>query len=91
MIKCPQCSEPTFSFWKKFCIGPLRTVKCKACKRKVGVSVEAWLAVSFQIAGLVLALYVVDSIPVKILAFSTGVGLCIYLYAVKVTLVARSE
>jgi len=39
MYECPWCREKTFSFWQKQGLGPTHTLKCGACKRRVGIDV----------------------------------------------------
>jgi hypothetical protein len=89
-IKCPHCSEDTFSFWGKLCIGPARTVKCKGCGQTVGVSTSAWVAVLIGTAGFAGGL-LFDVVPIKVIVFILGWGICAYLYAHHVSLVAKSK
>src|SRR6059036_3011458 len=37
MYACPWCREKSFSFWQKQGLGPIRTIKCGACGRRVGI------------------------------------------------------
>jgi len=35
--KCPNCNEPTISFWTKQFLGPARSIRCRNCEAKISV------------------------------------------------------
>jgi len=37
MYNCPACGNPTFSFWQKQFLGPLRKIECQSCGVAVSV------------------------------------------------------
>ena len=87
---CPHCGERTFSLWRRFGIGPARTVRCSSCGGRVGVSPVAWLAVVLiGFAGFALAS---APNPGDRLTVGVGcVGLAVYLYAQVVSLVPKDR
>ena len=34
---CPNCHEPTISFWRKQFLGPARTIRCSNCSARISV------------------------------------------------------
>lgn len=38
MYECPWCERKSFSFWQKQSLGPIGTMKCSNCTRRVSVS-----------------------------------------------------
>ena len=84
--QCPHCKEPTFSFFSRFNIGPVRTVECTACHKPVGVSGSSWLAILIMLGGLIGSTFIRDDLTKFTVAFAS-VGLGAFLYAVIVNLV----
>jgi len=37
MYECPWCRRKTFSFWQKQSLGPVHTIACGGCARRVSV------------------------------------------------------
>ena len=37
MFECPNCKEKTIKKWSKFCLGPVRSVRCDSCGKKVSI------------------------------------------------------
>lgn len=35
---CPNCDEPTISYWRKQFLGPARSIRCSSCNAKISVS-----------------------------------------------------
>ncbi len=37
MFECPNCKEKTIKKWSKFCLGPVRSIKCDCCGKKISI------------------------------------------------------
>ena len=35
MVKCPYCSRPAMTLWRKSALGPGRVVRCQSCGKKI--------------------------------------------------------
>jgi len=84
MSQCPHCGTASFHFLRKWSIGPVKTVRCRACGKKVGVSKIAWLAVGCGAIG-VLGGLAVESFYLPLV----GVGLSALIYYAFVSLVPK--
>jgi cytochrome b subunit of formate dehydrogenase len=42
MVKCPYCSRPAMSLWRKSALGPGRAVNCQSCGKRVSAH---WIAI----------------------------------------------
>jgi RNA polymerase subunit RPABC4/transcription elongation factor Spt4 len=70
---CPHCgSNPAVSFWRKSCLGPAVTTKCRACKKKVSVSWASLLVVIPIVAGIACAPTLATKIGVGSVVVAVG-------------------
>lgn len=70
-IVCPHCQEPGISFLRKMCLGPAVPATCKACGKKVGVSISSmYAAIPFFIA--IIGSNFVESFSVKAIFVIVG-------------------
>ncbi len=72
MVKCPHCSRPAMSLWRKSSLGPGRAVNCQSCGKKVGTH---WIAIFAAIPAFLggLAFLKFESLPLGIAAVVGGV------------------
>lgn len=55
---CPNCHEPTISFWRKQFLGPARSIRCSNCSARISVD---W-KMSLLIAALMILHFVVITV-----------------------------
>ena len=77
MYKCPWCEHKTFSFWQKQSLGPIRSIRCVNCTRRVSVDwtrahLAALPAFLLAVAGLYSFGAAFDSQVLAILGGSAG-------------------
>ena len=72
MVKCPYCSRPAMTLWRKSALGPGRAVHCQSCGKPVAAH---WIAVFAAIPAFLggLALMKSDSVLVGMAALVGGV------------------
>jgi len=56
MNKCPNCGEATISNYKKFMLGPGRTIECPGCKARISVS---WWTMALLL-GMLMIMFTID-------------------------------
>ncbi len=88
MDKCPHCQNASFSFLRKFSIGPITIIKCPSCGKKIGVSSAAWLG--FVSAGIGIFLgFLSTSLTMRFIFILLGFSLCGFIYLYFVSLVRK--
>ncbi len=50
-LKCPQCEEETFGWWRKQMLGPARTTKCAKCGSRISIEKRQYWPVMLAILG----------------------------------------
>ncbi len=58
MNKCPNCGELTISNYKKFMLGPGRTIECPSCKARISVS---WWTMALLL-GMLMIMFTIDDL-----------------------------
>lgn len=93
-LNCPNCEQPTFSFWRKQTLGPARSIKCKKCKAEISVG---WRDSLPTVLGAPLLIFLVvfvapdESLLLKLAIFVIGVVLMVFYHHHFVPLIVRSR
>ena len=88
MRKCPYCGQEALSAFRKAVLGPMRSVPCKSCGKRISVHPRSiWVLMPF-LAGIGIAIYLEGS-PLGIAAIVAGAIAMFALHEYLVPLVRR--
>lgn len=90
MNKCPNCGEETISDYKKFMLGPGRTIDCPNCNAKISVS---WWTMVMLLVVLIVIFTLDDLVSMGVYAAVSmaTIGLYLVVHKLFVPLVVKKD